>query len=99
MQCPVCDQVKLREVEREGVMIDVCPSCKGVWLDRGELEKLIQDSREFRHEYDHSRSYDDRYEERSERRRYDESRHIKYDKYGRPKKKRRMFDIFEDLFD
>jgi uncharacterized protein len=41
MQCPVCDE-RLREIEKYGVMIDICPSCKGVWLDRGELEKIIQ---------------------------------------------------------
>lgn len=40
MNCPVCDG-KLREVERQGIQIDVCPECKGVWLDRGELEKLL----------------------------------------------------------
>lgn len=31
----------MKEVERRGVLIDVCPECKGVWLDRGELEKLL----------------------------------------------------------
>jgi Zn-finger nucleic acid-binding protein len=31
----------MKEVERLGVSIDICPGCKGVWLDRGELEKLI----------------------------------------------------------
>jgi uncharacterized protein len=41
MQCPVCDE-KLREVEKYGVMVDICPGCKGVWLDRGELEKIVQ---------------------------------------------------------
>lgn len=40
MQCPVCDD-RMKEVERQGVMLDICPSCKGVWLDRGELDKLI----------------------------------------------------------
>jgi uncharacterized protein len=40
MQCPVCDE-RMKEVERQGVSIDICPGCKGVWLDRGELEKLI----------------------------------------------------------
>jgi Zn-finger nucleic acid-binding protein len=40
MNCPVCGE-KLREIERSGVMVDICPSCKGVWLDRGEIEKLI----------------------------------------------------------
>lgn len=40
MRCPLCD-VAMREVERRGVRIDVCPECRGVWLDRGELEKLL----------------------------------------------------------
>ncbi|MBD3177057.1 MAG: hypothetical protein GF320_17925, partial [Armatimonadia bacterium] len=44
MNCPVCGE-KLREIEREGVMIDICPGCKGVWLDRGELDKLLEMSR------------------------------------------------------
>jgi Zn-finger nucleic acid-binding protein len=41
MNCPVCDE-KLREIEKYGVMVDICPSCKGVWLDRGELEKIAK---------------------------------------------------------
>jgi len=41
MDCPVCG-TKLREIERSGVMIDICPGCKGIWLDRGELEKLLE---------------------------------------------------------
>lgn len=40
MRCPLCD-VPMKEVERRGVLIDVCPECRGVWLDRGELEKLL----------------------------------------------------------
>ena len=51
MNCPVCDGVRLREVEKEGVLIDVCPSCKGVWLDRGELDKLMQGVREIRDDF------------------------------------------------
>ncbi|MBL8230504.1 MAG: zf-TFIIB domain-containing protein [Bryobacterales bacterium] len=43
MKCPVCD-TELRAVERSGVEIDHCPRCRGVWLDRGELEKLIERS-------------------------------------------------------
>jgi len=41
MNCPVCD-AKLRAVDRMGIEIDICPDCKGVWLDRGEIEKLIE---------------------------------------------------------
>lgn len=37
--CPVC-QGSMREVSHEGVLIDTCTQCRGVWLDRGELEKL-----------------------------------------------------------
>ena len=41
MQCPVCN-VELKIVDRQGVEIDYCPKCRGVWLDRGELDKLIE---------------------------------------------------------
>jgi Zn-finger nucleic acid-binding protein len=51
MNCPVCDNSRLREMEKNGIQIDVCPSCKGVWLDRGELEKVMQDVREVRQDY------------------------------------------------
>lgn len=51
MNCPVCEDTRMREVEKEGIMIDVCPSCKGVWLDRGELDKLMQNVREVRQDY------------------------------------------------
>jgi len=41
MKCPVCDGT-MREVNKLGVDMDICPDCKGLWLDRGELEKIIQ---------------------------------------------------------
>lgn len=40
MHCPRCE-APLAERERDGVTIDICASCRGIWLDRGELEKLI----------------------------------------------------------
>ena len=43
MICPVC-HVDLLLNERQGVEIDYCPKCRGVWLDRGELEKLVERS-------------------------------------------------------
>ena len=41
MKCPVCPESTLLMSERQGVEIDYCPSCRGVWLDRGELDKLV----------------------------------------------------------
>ncbi|GHF37218.1 TFIIB-type zinc ribbon-containing protein [Seohaeicola zhoushanensis] len=40
MQCPI-DGTELKMTERAGVEIDYCPRCRGVWLDRGELDKII----------------------------------------------------------
>lgn len=42
MKCPHCNDVTLVMSERQGVEIDYCPQCRGVWLDRGELDKLIE---------------------------------------------------------
>ena len=41
MKCPTCTDVALVMTDRQGVEIDYCPQCRGVWLDRGELDKLI----------------------------------------------------------
>ena len=43
MLCPVC-RVDLMMSDRQGVEIDYCPKCRGVWLDRGELDKIIERS-------------------------------------------------------
>lgn len=44
MKCPVCTGIDLKIAERQGVEIDYCPECRGVWLDRGELDKIIERS-------------------------------------------------------
>lgn len=41
MKCPKCDIV-LSITDRQGIEIDYCPQCRGVWLDRGELDKIIE---------------------------------------------------------
>jgi uncharacterized protein len=41
LNCPVC-RAHFKEVVRNGVLIDICSQCRGVWLDRGELEKLLE---------------------------------------------------------
>lgn len=89
MKCPV-DGETLVMADRSGVEIDYCPKCRGVWLDRGELDKIIERSapqapapvrevREVRHE--------DRRDERSYR-----------DDHDRPRHKRRD-SFLSDLFD
>ena len=42
MKCPVCTEVNLLMNTREGIEIDYCPQCRGIWLDRGELDRLIE---------------------------------------------------------
>ena len=72
MVCPV-DKTPLVMSERQGIEIDYCPTCRGVWLDRGELDKIIERSAaatapaaalppqpEPRHHREHYRDYDDR---------------------------------------
>lgn len=44
MKCPVCSDENLLMTDRQGVEIDYCPKCRGVWLDRGELDKIIERS-------------------------------------------------------
>lgn len=44
MNCPVCPETNLVMSERQGVEIDYCPNCRGVWLDRGEIDKIIERS-------------------------------------------------------
>ena len=44
MNCPTCPDAVLVMTDRSGIEIDYCPSCRGVWLDRGELDKIIERS-------------------------------------------------------
>lgn len=112
MKCPVCD-VTLSVSGREGVEIDFCPQCRGVWLDRGELDKIIEranaamapaapaygDRPAPRYE---DRGYADRGYERErryddDRRHYDDDDHYGDRRYGKKRKRRGGF--LEDLFD
>jgi Zn-finger nucleic acid-binding protein len=42
MKCPVCTETDLLMSERQGAEIDYCPKCRGIWMDRGKLEKMIE---------------------------------------------------------
>jgi Zn-finger nucleic acid-binding protein len=57
MKCPHCTEPDLTMSNRDGVEIDYCPRCRGVWLDRGELDKIIE--RASRYEGSFSRDRDD----------------------------------------
>lgn len=68
MKCPVCKDVTLLMAEKKGIEIDYCPECRGIWLDRGELEKIIErshadENRYEKHYDDHDRKYTDRHYE------------------------------------
>jgi uncharacterized protein len=58
MNCPIC-HVTLQMTHREDVEIDFCPQCRGIWLDRGELDKIMErsrkDSKETYERYDHEK--------------------------------------------
>ena len=73
MNCPVCS-VTLHIANREGVEIDFCPKCRGIWLDRGELDKLIERSSSARHgAVDHDDDDDDNGEFPAQGRRADQT--------------------------
>jgi Zn-finger nucleic acid-binding protein len=86
MQCPI-DGSELVMADRAGVEIDYCPKCRGVWLDRGELDKIIERSTQpVQAVPQQPRRYDDRGGD------YDPG----YDKKPYRKKKK---NFLEDLFD
>jgi len=98
MKCPACS-AELLLSERQGIEIDYCPSCRGVWLDRGELDKIIERSvpQPRGHEEDHGRGY-----------RTEDSHHGHHDddhdyyidpKTGRRKRKGGAFGFLGELFD
>lgn len=84
MKCPVCKEPNLVISERKGIEIDYCPDCRGIWLDRGELDKILERSRE-----DDSRSSSER--ERPTQPSYQPEYHQK------PYKRKKSF--LEELFD
>ena len=67
MKCPVCKDVTLLMSEKKGVEIDYCPECRGIWLDRGELEKLIE--KEEKTYQEEKKEYDD-YKEKHNHNKY-----------------------------
>lgn len=85
MKCPVCSDSNLVLSERQGVEIDYCPKCRGVWLDRGELDKIIEGSNTVIDNVQTSRFDEKKYSENK----YDD------DYYKRKKRKSFLDDIFD----
>ncbi len=91
LPCPIC-QVDLVMSERQGIEIDYCPQCRGVWLDRGELDKIIERNAA---ETTSSSSRDGGYERGREN-----QRSYGHSGYGHgDHKRRRRKSFFEELFD
>jgi len=89
MNCPLCN-VTLQIAERQGVEIDFCPKCRGIWLDRGELDKIMERAnremdeglrRYGRQEGDYDRHHD--------------RHHDHDDEYGHHKRKSFLHDLFD----
>jgi len=95
MNCPNCNET-LVMAERQGVEIDYCPKCRGVWLDRGELDKIIEKSAQYTREPDH-----DPYEE-GRKRDYEEQKRKGYQQpphYNDPYYRKKKKSFFGDFFD
>ena len=100
MNCPVDNEV-LQMSERSGVEVDYCPRCRGVWLDRGELDKILERTeRELRPVDRPVDRDDDRDDDRDYRPRPygdDDDRRGMSSGFGRPRKKKKSFlsEMFE----
>ena len=93
MRCPNCNS-RLVEVERSEILIDACPECRGIWLDRGELDKILVRERSMSAgdpDEDFFREVEGRRSTRppSERQPYEDE----------PRGKRKKRSFFEDLLD
>ena len=63
MKCPRCETIVLDEKERDGITIDACRQCRGIWLDRGELERLIARAIDEQKPYQRRNDRDDEYDD------------------------------------
>jgi len=99
LMCPNCDG-SMQAVQRAGVEFDMCPRCRGVWLDRGELEKLMAFEREeTQAAYGQPRPYSrpDHHHDHQSHKRYDDDDddRRRHGQYGHKKKRFDLFDIFD----
>lgn len=89
----------LRERNRAGIHLDFCADCKGVWLDRGELDKIVEreaSDRDWDDDDDRSSRRGDRDRDRSERRE-DDDRYRSQGGYQQKSKKKSFFESLTDI--
>jgi len=103
MKCPVCSNDLLLS-ERQGVEIDYCPSCRGIWLDRGELDKIIERSNEsspvdYSREYRQEDSYRGSHHDDDHGHHGDDHDYYIDPRTGKRKRKGGPFGFLGDLFD
>ena len=91
MNCPVCN-IQLNMMERQGVEIDYCSKCRGVWLDRGELDKIIERSANPGTGFTNQNQYNQ--SGFGQQQHYPESSH-----YGHHKKHKKRESFLGELFD
>ena len=96
MKCPRCESAPLVERDRENLTLDVCTECRGIWLDRGELEKLL--ARAQRGAQDEEAFWVSRERAHREGRYRDDDDDYKYG-HGRYGKKRGLLKTLSDIFD
>ncbi len=93
--CPVC-RGSMKEVQKSGVLIDTCSQCRGVWLDRGELEKLSsmvdRQPQSFLGGATNPVRYEDRRRDDDDD---DDDRHRRRQTGGYPPKRRSFLDFFD----
>ncbi|MDP4176181.1 MAG: zf-TFIIB domain-containing protein [Bacteroidota bacterium] len=89
-KCPSCD-VFMNEVTKADVLIDICPKCEGIWLDKGELDKILARNRQVE-DRNSSRFYDDDHHDKHHH--YDDD-----DYYDRDHHRKRRGGFLENLFD
>jgi len=89
MKCPNCNETLIM-TERQGVEIDYCPKCRGVWLDKGELDKIIERTAGF----DQTR-YDDDHKRYPSQDNYQDPYYKNDPKYRQKKRKGFLGDLFD----
>ena len=95
MKCPNCSET-LVMADRQGIEIDYCPKCRGVWLDRGELDKIVERSADYSPNpgSERSRSYDN---DDDYKKQYPQSGGHYNDPYYKHKKKKGFLGDFFDF--